>query len=185
MPMTSKVRLSEAGVHIFDRISGLNVLLNEVKVPAGQVSRAPRYLSVALTNACELRCAYCYAPKHAAALDAGQVAAWAAELDAAGCLGVGFGGGEPTAYRGFARLCSQVARSTSMAVTFTTHGHRLTRELADSLRGSVHFARLSVNGVGATYERLRAGRSRQPNPPPPGSARSRRSASTRSSTPTR
>ena len=124
-------------------------------MPAGQVSRAPRYLSVALTNACELRCAYCYAPKHAAALDAGQVAAWAAELDAAGCLGVGFGGGEPTAYRGFARLCSQVARSTSMAVTFTTDGHRLTRELADSLRGSVHFARLSVDGVGATYERLR------------------------------
>lgn len=155
MPMTSKVRLSDAGVHVFDRVSGLNVLLDEVKVPTRQVSRAPRYLSVALTNACELRCAYCYAPKHAAALDAGRVAAWAAELDAAGCLGVGFGGGEPTAYRGFARLCSQVARSTSMAVTFTTHGHRLTRELANSLSGSVHFARLSVDGVGATYERLR------------------------------
>ena len=42
-----------------------------------------------------------------------------------------------------------------MAVTFTTHGHRLTPELADALRGSVHFARLSVDGVGATYERLR------------------------------
>jgi len=153
--MTSKVRLSEAGVHVFDRVSGLNVLFDEVKVPAGQVSRAPRYLSVALTNACELRCAYCYAPKHAAVLDAGRVAAWAAELDGAGCLGVGFGGGEPTAYRGFARLCGQVAGSTSIAVTFTTHGHRLTQELADSLRGSVHFARLSVDGVGATYERLR------------------------------
>lgn len=97
----------------------------------------------------------CYAPKRAAALDAGRVAAWAAELDGAGCLGVGFGGGEPTAYRGFARLCGQVAGSTSMAVTFTTHGHRLTPELADALRGSVHFARLSVDGVGATYERLR------------------------------
>jgi MoaA/NifB/PqqE/SkfB family radical SAM enzyme len=153
--MTSKVRLSEAGVHVFDRASGLNVLLDEVKVPAEQVSRAPRYLSVALTNACELRCAYCYAPKHAAALDAGRVAAWAAELDAAGCLGVGFGGGEPTAYRGFAQLCAQVAGSTSMAVTFTTHGQRLTPELAGALLGSVHFARLSVDGVGATYERLR------------------------------
>ena len=66
MPMTYKVRLSEAGMHLFDRISGLNILLDEVKVPAGQVSRAPRYLSVALTNACELRCVFCYAPKHAA-----------------------------------------------------------------------------------------------------------------------
>jgi MoaA/NifB/PqqE/SkfB family radical SAM enzyme len=151
----SKVRLSEAGVHLFDRVSGLNVLLDEVEVPAAQVSRAPRYLSVALTNACELRCAYCYAPKHAAALDIDRVAAWAVELDGAGCLGVGFGGGEPTAYRRFAELCAQVAESTSMAVTFTTHGHRLTPGLADALRGSVHFARLSVDGVGATYERLR------------------------------
>jgi hypothetical protein len=40
-------------------------------------------------------------------------------------------------------------------VTFTTHGHRLTPELVDSLRGAVHFVRLSVDGVGATYERLR------------------------------
>jgi sulfatase maturation enzyme AslB (radical SAM superfamily) len=150
-----KIRLSEAGMHLFDRESGLNVLLEEVKVPAAQFSRAPRYLSVALTNACELHCRYCYAPKHAAALDTGRVAAWAVELDRAGCLGIGFGGGEPTARRGFARLCAQIAESTSMAVTFTTHGHRLTPELADALRGSVHFARLSVDGAGATYERLR------------------------------
>ena len=153
--MKCKVRLCEAGVHLFDRVSGLNVLLDEVEVPARQVSRAPRYLSVALTNACELRCAFCYAPKYAAALDMDRVAAWAVELDGAGCLGVGFGGGEPTAYRWFAQLCAQIAESTSMAVTFTTHGHRLTPALADALRGSVHFARLSVDGVGATYERLR------------------------------
>ena len=153
--MMCKVRLSEAGMHLFDRISGLNVLLDEVKVPAGQVSRAPRYLSVALTNACELRCVFCYAPKHAAMLDMDRVVAWAVELDGAGCLGVGFGGGEPTAYPRFAQLCTQIAKSTSMAVTFTTHGHRLTPGLADALRGSVHFARLSVDGVGATYERLR------------------------------
>jgi MoaA/NifB/PqqE/SkfB family radical SAM enzyme len=153
--MMCKVRLSEAGVHLFDRMSGLNVLLDEVEVPAGQFSRAPRYLSIALTNTCELRCPYCYAPKHPAALDMDRVAAWAVELDRAGCLGVGFGGGEPTAHPRFAQLCTQIAESTSMAVTFTTHGHRLNRGLADALRGSVHFARLSVDGVGATYERLR------------------------------
>jgi hypothetical protein len=84
-----------------------------------------------------------------------RVAAWAAELDRAGCLGVGFGGGEPTAYRQFAPLCTRIAESTSMAVTFTTHGHRLTPALIAALRGSVHFTRLSVDGIGATYERLR------------------------------
>ncbi|MYV46701.1 radical SAM protein [Streptomyces sp. SID2888] len=103
----------------------------------------------------ELHCAYCYAPKQAAALDREGVLAWAIELDAAGCLGVGFGDGEPTAYRRFAQLCSDIAQSTSMAVTFTTHGHRLTPELVESLREAVHFVRLSVDGVGATYERLR------------------------------
>ncbi|WP_169809344.1 radical SAM protein [Actinomadura chibensis] len=142
-------------MHLFDRVSGLNVLLDDVQVRPEQVSRAPRYVSVALTNACELRCAYCYAPKQAAALDVDRVVAWAVELDGAGCLGVGFGGGEPTAHRGFAQLCARVAESTSMAVTFTTHGHRLTPGLAHALRGSVHFARLSVDGVGGIYERLR------------------------------
>lgn len=153
--VTSKVRLTEAGVHLFDRASGLNVLLDEVVVPASRVSPAPRYVSVALTNACELHCSYCYAPKHAAALDIDRVVTWAVELDGAGCLGVGFGGGEPTAHPRFVQICTQIAKSTTMAVTFTTHGHRLTPELAEALRGSVHFARLSVDGVGATYERLR------------------------------
>jgi len=147
--------MSEAGVHLFDRLSGLNVLLDEVNVPVEQVSRAPRYLSVALTNTCELSCAYCYAPKRPAALDLSRVVAWAVEVDRAGCLGIGFGGGEPTAYPQFARLCVQVAEATSMAVTFTTHGHRVTAGLAEALRGSVHFSRVSVDGVGATYERLR------------------------------
>lgn len=42
-----------------------------------------------------------------------------------------------------------------MAVTFTTHGHRMDLELAAALRGSVHFVRASMDGVGATYARLR------------------------------
>lgn len=153
--MTIKVRWSEGGVQLFDRDSGLNVLLDEVEVPADRVSPAPRYISVALTNACELRCGYCYAPKHGATLGADRVVSWAVELDRAGCLGVGFGGGEPTIHPRFAEVCSQIAATTSMAVTFTTHGHRLTSALTDALRGSVHFSRLSVDGVGATYERLR------------------------------
>lgn len=153
--MPCKIRLSACGVHLFDRASGMNVLLDEVPVAAEQFSPAPRYLSVALTNACELHCLYCYAPKHAAALNPENVLAWAVELDAAGCLGVGFGGGEPTAYRRFSQLCADITQSTSMAVTFTTHGHRLTPDFAESLRGAVHFVRLSVDGIGPTYERLR------------------------------
>jgi sulfatase maturation enzyme AslB (radical SAM superfamily) len=155
VPMPCKVRLSAAGAHFFDRASGLNVLIDEIDVPIEEYSLAPRYVSVALTNRCELRCSYCYAPKHAATLDPDRVVRWAVELDDAGCLGVGFGGGEPTSHPRFAELCGRITRSTSMAVTFTTHGHRLTSSLLDALRGNVHFVRLSVDGIGGTYERLR------------------------------
>jgi MoaA/NifB/PqqE/SkfB family radical SAM enzyme len=150
-----QVRTTAAGIHLFERDTGLNVLLDEVPARLERYSVAPRYISIALTNACELRCAYCYAPKYRAALDAAQILQWAVELDGAGCLGIGFGGGEPTSYPGFSDLCAAITSSTAMAVTFTTHGHCLDEDLADALRGSVHFARLSVDGVGATYERLR------------------------------
>ncbi|HEY6554613.1 MAG TPA: radical SAM protein [Vicinamibacteria bacterium] len=113
---------------------------------------------MALTNTCELHCPYCYAPKHRSMLDRENVVRWAQELDSAGCLGLGFGGGEPTAYPHFAELCQQVADQTQLAVTFTTHGHRMTRELAARVVGAVHFIRVSVDGVGATYERLRGRR---------------------------
>jgi MoaA/NifB/PqqE/SkfB family radical SAM enzyme len=150
-----KIRLSGAGVHWFDRVSGLNVLVDESSPPPDCWHRAPRYVSIALTNACELRCPFCYAPKQPARLSLVDVLAWIEELDREGCLGVGFGGGEPTAYPGFAELCEQAANSTSLAITFTTHGHRIDRSLARRLRGSVHFIRISMDGIGATYERLR------------------------------
>jgi hypothetical protein len=42
-----------------------------------------------------------------------------------------------------------------LAVTLTTHSHRWTPELVEQLGGSVHFVRVSVDGVGGTYEKLR------------------------------
>ncbi|MCL8023780.1 radical SAM protein [Nocardioides bruguierae] len=112
-------------------------------------------MSIALTNACDLACAYCYAPKHHARLSPDRLRAWITELDAAGTLGVGFGGGEPTLYRHLAEVCAFAADQTRMAVTMTTHGHRWDADLIERLRGAVHFVRISVDGVEATYERLR------------------------------
>jgi pyruvate-formate lyase-activating enzyme len=150
-----KYRFGPDGVHLFDRSTGVNVLLDEVSVEEVRWSQAPRQLSIALTNACELDCPYCYAPKAAAVLDAARVCAWLTELDAAGCLGVGFGGGEPTLYRRLPQVCRYAADSTGLAVTMTTHGHRWTPRLVDALVGTVHFVRVSVDGVGAIYEALR------------------------------
>lgn len=150
-----KLRRGRHGAHYFDRTSGLNVLLDELAFDPQLWHSAPRYVSVALTNACELSCPFCYAPKRPARLCPDQVMAWAGELDANGTFGIGFGGGEPTAHPEFVSICRSIAEETALAVSFTTHGHRFTAALADDLRGNVHFIRVSVDGVGATYERIR------------------------------
>ncbi|WP_218924456.1 radical SAM protein [Streptomyces sp. st140] len=150
-----KRRVGPDGLHLFDRRTGLNVLLDEVDVPQAQWARAPRQVSIALTNACDLECPFCYAPKTAAVLDAARLCAWIDELDAEGCLGVGFGGGEPSLYRRLPQVCRHAAERTGLAVTMTTHAHRFTPQLVDALAGTVNFVRISVDGVGTTYETLR------------------------------
>lgn len=150
-----KARYGYNGLHLFDRNSGLNVLADEVRVQRSKWSVAPRYMSFALTNACELTCSYCYASKAPAKLVSSRILDWAHELDASGCFGIGFGGGEPTLYPEFSRLCQQLHRSTSLALTMTTHGHRFNPRLVDELSGNIDFIRLSMDGIDATYERLR------------------------------
>lgn len=148
-------RFGPDGVHLFDRGTGLNVLLDELAVGPEHWSRAPRQVSIALTNACDLACRFCYAPKRPAVLDVDRIAAWAVELASAGCLGVGFGGGEPTLYRRLPQLCREITSTTQLALTLTTHGHRWTPTLVAELAGNVHFVRVSVDGVGSVYERAR------------------------------
>ncbi|MCO6457746.1 MAG: radical SAM protein [Pirellulaceae bacterium] len=150
-----KVRLGPAGLHLFDRASGINILVDEVSIPPEMWAIGPRNVSIALTNTCDLDCPYCYAPKQPASLQRDRLLQWLTDLDANGTLGVGFGGGEPTQYPQFSDLCRRVSSCTSLAVTFTTHGHRIDDALADKLRGHVHFIRLSMDGVGRTYETLR------------------------------
>jgi MoaA/NifB/PqqE/SkfB family radical SAM enzyme len=153
-----KIRLGPNGLHIFDRRSGLNILFDEVRADESVWATAPRQVSIALTNLCDLHCAYCYAPKHQAMLSVESAVAWLKELDQGGCMGIGFGGGEPTLHPQFAEICKFATEETQMAVTFTTHGHRLLPTLLDRIAGYVHFIRVSVDGVKETYEALRGRR---------------------------
>jgi len=148
-------RLGPSGIHLFHRASGLNLLIDEFVPPEAVWAAAPRQVSIALTNACDLACSYCFAPKVPATLAFDRIVSWLDELDANGTIGVGFGGGEPTLYRRFAELCAHVTRNTGLGVTFTTHGHRLDHELLAALKGNVQFVRVSMDGIDATYERLR------------------------------
>lgn len=151
----TKIRFGPSGIQFFNRLSGLNVLLDEFVPPKTLWATAPRHVSIALTNACDLSCSYCFAPKNPASLNFDQIVAWLNELDANGTIGVGFGGGEPTLYPRFTELCSYAANHTRLSVSFTTHGHHLDDSLLNSLRGNVHFMRVSMDGVNETYERLR------------------------------
>lgn len=150
-----KARPGPSGIHLFNRATGLNILLDEEHVPALRWAAAPRQVSVALTNACDLFCRHCYAPKYPARLDFNHLCNWLLELDANGCLGVGFGGGEPTLYPRFVDVCQFAAQKTGLAVTFTTHAHHIDEALRDALIGNVHFLRVSMDGVGETYESIR------------------------------
>ena len=80
---------------------------------------------------------------------------WLVDLDANGCIGVDFGGGEPTLYPRFIELCSRTERTTNLAITMTTHAHRLSDQLLKELAGNLHFVRVSMDGVGPTYESIR------------------------------
>ncbi len=151
-----KISVSPAGLHFFDRATGINVLLDEVDLSPDNWSAAPRQVSIALTNVCDLACAHCYAPKNPAALAFDQIAGWLQELDANGCIGVGFGGGEPTLYPRCAELCSFAMKETNLAVTMTTHAHRLSDQMLTELNGNLNFVRVSMDGVGTTYESIRS-----------------------------
>ena len=150
-----KKRIGSDGIHFFDRFTGLNILIDEVLPPENEWSQAPRQISIALTNVCHLHCDFCYAPKVKASLQLDQLKKWIKELDQLGTLGIGFGGGEPTLYPHFSKICEYAANETDLAVTFTTHGHRLTDTLLSTLKGNVHFIRISIDGVGQTYEAFR------------------------------
>lgn len=150
-----KFRKGPDGLHGFCRSSGVNVLLDEYSIPEDQWSAAPQFVSIALTNACDLKCSHCYAPKHGAQIDYIRLLSWIDELDQAGCLGVGFGGGEPTLYRRLPDVLHHIQTKTSLAASLTTHGLHFTKEYASRLAGSVNFIRVSMDGVGQTYERIR------------------------------
>jgi MoaA/NifB/PqqE/SkfB family radical SAM enzyme len=150
-----KSRFGPDGIHLFNRGTGTNILIDEVKISNDRWSKAPRQVSIALTNACDLACLHCYAPKRKAVLDFDLLTNWLRTLDLNGCMGVGFGGGEPTLYPKFVELCEYATNETGLAVTMTTHGHRLNDVFLSKLSGNIHFVRVSMDGVGSTYEGIR------------------------------
>jgi sulfatase maturation enzyme AslB (radical SAM superfamily) len=71
-------------MHLFARLSGLNVLLDELRLEKAVWSTSTRQVSIALTNFCDLHCKYCYAPKHKESLHSDQLLGCLKELNTLG-----------------------------------------------------------------------------------------------------
>ena len=150
-----KIRKGPDGIHLFNRETGTNILLDEIIPPKSSWSVSPRQVSIALTNTCDLTCSHCYAPKQKATLDTKTVKSWLSELNEHGCFGIGFGGGEPTLHPGLVDICKHGQDHTELAITMTTHGHHLNDKLLRQLSENVNFMRVSMDGVGEIYESIR------------------------------
>ena len=141
----------------FDRDTGRNQLLRGTPF-AANVQRAPRVVQMALTNACNKTCGFCYRPLEAASRwTFDDVLAFGRFLGEWGVLELALGGGEPTVFPRFGELVQRLWAETPLAVSFTTNGTRLTAALLDQLRGSVGQLQVSVyedEDVDAVIERL-------------------------------
>jgi MoaA/NifB/PqqE/SkfB family radical SAM enzyme len=129
---------------LFDRDTGLNVLL-EGDETAYFRQIAPRSLLIAVTNACDLTCEFCYRPKQARSLWTYEsLLKFCQDADQWGVLEVAFGGGEPMLFPRWADLIHEMHESTRLSINFTTNGTRLTEEFLDSIAGKYGQIRLSL-----------------------------------------
>ncbi len=150
-----KVRPCSDGLLLFERCTGQYVLIDEVSFAEVDWALGPRQVSIALTNRCDLACPHCYAPKSAHELPLSLLKQWALELDQLGTFGVGFGGGEPLLHPDLVELLAYIRNKTRMATSLTTHGHHFTEAMIDRCAGLLDCVRVSMDGVGTTYESLR------------------------------
>jgi MoaA/NifB/PqqE/SkfB family radical SAM enzyme len=136
---------------LFDRRTGTNMLVTNASTAALRRS-APRMLQVALTNACDKTCSFCYRPLEAKSrwtfddlLDLARV------CDAWGVLEIAFGGGEPTLFPRFAELLRAIWSETGLCPSFTTNGLRLRKEFLREIRGAYGQLQVSVYDEDDTF----------------------------------
>src|SRR5688572_6621317 len=120
---------------LFSRDTGLNALL-EGDETANLTRSAPRTLLVAVTNACNLMCAFCYRDLESRSL-------WRYETlldfcraaDEWGVLEMAFGGGEPTLFPRWDEFINELYATTRLCINFTTNGTQLSEEFLRAIAG--------------------------------------------------
>ena len=150
-----KLRRENSGLHMFDRESGIHVLLEEIRYSNSLLCKSPRTVSIALTNRCDLHCDFCYTPKGRQMIEFADLQNLVVALDNCGVLEITLGGGEPLLHPEFIDICKWIWESTSMATSVTTHGHHLTSEIIRRLTGRLSSIRFSIDGLEPYYSSVR------------------------------
>jgi len=150
-----KLRWEARGHHFYDRSTGIHVLLDEIPVEENSRDAGPELLSIALLNACDLDCRFCYAPKAPYRLEPDFVLDICRQFAALGTLEVAFGGGEPTLYPGLGDLCRRIWSETDLGISITTHGHHLSDRLIEELAGHISVIRVSIDAPEPLYSEIR------------------------------
>ena len=146
-----KYRNDKSGLMFFDKYSGLNILFDEI--PIQKEDNAPRHISIAITNDCNLNCSHCYIKHNTNYLDKNEVMRWVEELDLNGCLSIGIGGGEPTIHPNLLEILHCINKTT-MAATITTNGSA-TLDYYMKVIKQVSLIRFSIDGFDQVYEKNR------------------------------
>src|SRR5574337_1714143 len=111
---------------LFDRSTGLNVLLEGDETQ--HLRRiAPRTLLIAVTNACNLTCDFCYRNVHSRSIwRYDTLLEFCQAADKWGVLEVAFGGGEPMLFQRWQDFIWRLYETTGLGINFTTNGTLLT-----------------------------------------------------------
>lgn len=129
---------------LFDRDTGLNLLLEGEETQ--HLRRvAPRTLLIAVTNACNLTCGFCYRDLESRSLwRYDTLMQFCRELDEWGVLEVAFGGGEPMLFPRWPEFICELYETTHLCINFTTNGTLLTEDFLRAIAGKYGNIRVSL-----------------------------------------
>ena len=129
---------------LFERESGWNALCDGLET-VGLRQRAPRAVQFAITNACNLACGFCSRELDASSeWTVDSAFEFLRDLGELGVLEVAFGGGEPFAFSGYARLVRRLREETPLAIGATTNGRLIDDAKLAAVRGVHSQLRLSL-----------------------------------------
>lgn len=142
-----KYRKEISGLHLFDRNTGYHILFDEIKYDKSQINIAPRTVSLAITNKCNLSCSYCYNVKNNDELEIEYLKKLVKKLDELGCLELTIGGGEPFVHPKLVEFCEWTWLNTKLGINITTNGLLLDEIKVRELKCNISSIRISLNEI--------------------------------------